>query len=207
MSDMEKVERIVRGLRDMKLGEFKETRARKCIELIMEQIFPGEGLSKEKARDMTYLELLHLISDVGGNAKYDAPDHDSRAVQLYQYVWVESALILESRVSEPVRLFMDLKLHHFCEYMELEHMRNSRHYREEYPVMKSLIEHIRESCLKGEFHRYTIRLFLSVKTKMLNRAWHPIESPYIYARNIRNAHRDIGRVLVGSFHMAFPENV
>lgn len=206
MSDMEKVGRIVQEMRDMRLSEFKEPKTRKCIEFITDEIFSREGLSKEKARDMTYIELAHLIDNVGGNPKYDDPDHDSWAVQLYQYGSVESALILESRVSEPVRLFMDLKLHHFCEYMELEHMKNSRHYREDQPAMNSLIECIRESCSKS-FFLCTIRLFLSAKTKILNQAWYPMESPYIYARNIRNAHRDIGRVLVSSFHMAFPENV
>lgn len=196
MSDEKRVERTVQKFMKIKLKELRDIHA-KCIDFINEEIMQKEVLSLEKALDMSYIEFACLVDNVGGNHSYDWSNHNSFSEQQFYYKCITGAL-LDSKATIPVRLFTALPLQAFYDYLIGMSDEEGR------IRLQMELKHIRECCQYKE--GYTIRDFLAEKIRALNKAWIPIEPIRIYEHTVRTAHQDIGRLLVNSFHLAFPDS-
>lgn len=182
---MTRVGCIVQRFADMELCEFVEPKAREGIKLITEEIFSKEGLSEEKAQTMTYLELVRLIDNVGGNPRYDDSTHDSWGEQMFEYACLARVLLDESWGNAGfAKIFIVfLTLEEFCEYIGSEHLKE---------------------CCKGS-EDYTISEFLREKIKESKEPWCPIEPLDRYVDRIKGVNRNIGELLVDSFRIIFPD--
>lgn len=191
MSDKARAERVIRKFLNITLGELMTAQNRQCIEFITKELIPREGL--KEVPNITYLEFVRLIDSVGGNPDYDWYDHDSYAEQLTYYKMLTKALLECGKVSIPVKLFMALPLEAF--FACLGSMSGKR------LLLMRKFERVKNCCKYSD--DYTIRDFLADKFSEGSRAWLTITPIDEYEEDIRAAHIDMGRVLVGSFCTAF----
>ena len=196
MSDKARVERTVQRFMNITIQELGAVQSKKYIDFITDEIIPREGLSAEKAQNMSYIEFACLIYHVGGNHKYDWHDHDSLSEQMFYFRCIAGALLDGGKVSIPIKLFLSLPLIAFYTYMD----------RVSAEGKNLLVEYsrIKARCQNPGKEGYTIRDFLLDKMGITNKAWIPINSLAEYESKIRTAYKDIGGLLVDSFHMAFP---
>lgn len=196
MSDKARADRVVRKLMNLKFKEFRTPQNERYIDFIAEEIISREDLSETKVQNMSYIEFACLVDRIGGNSRYDWEDHDSWSEQLFYFMCVGAALMNGSRESIPIRLFTALPLRAF--YAHLNRNRDPRGH-----SLLSEYRRITECCQYNK--DYTIMDFLSEKMKVINTAWKPLQPLAEYQKKITDAHRDIGSLLIGSFHLAFPD--
>lgn len=196
MSDKERVERTVQRFMQITLRELRDINV-KCIDFISKEIMQNEILSSEKTLDMPYIEFACLVDHVGGNKSYDWPNHDSFSERQFYYKCITVAL-LDNKATIPVKMFTALPLNAFYDYLLSLCDDGGRSH------LQMELKHIRECC---QYRKdYTIKDFLAEKLRTLNKAWLPVESIETYTDTIRTAHQDMGRLLVDSFHLAFPDS-
>ncbi|MCI8401854.1 MAG: hypothetical protein HFI38_07165 [Lachnospiraceae bacterium] len=194
MSDPARAERVIRRFMNVTLGEMKQMQTRNYTGYLTNKLILTEGLSEKKLQNMPYLELACLIASVGGKPWYDGYDHDSRARQMMYYQCLAGILRDGRRRSIPVRLFMALPLHAF--YACLDRICGAGH-----PSLQSVQVY---SCYKDS---YTVGDFVNEKIKLLNQAWQPVKSLTVYEGVIKTAYRDLGILLVDSFHTTFSQQI
>lgn len=195
MSDAARVERVVRKFMNMTVKELKKVQSKKFIDFITNEIIPKEGLSEEKVQHMSFMEFACLIDHVGGKPQYVWHNHDSLSERLFYYRCIAGALLEGSKASIPIKLFTALPLMAFYMYLDRVSV-GEKDFREEYVYVK-------RHCSYRE--GYTIKDFLVEKITVINKAWVPIDSLAEYEDKMRTAYADLGRLLIDSFLMAFPD--
>lgn len=188
MSDPERAERIVRRFTGTRIKEFLTPGNRKWIRFMTEAMIPREGLSEKELQDMEYLEFTRLVYSVGANSQYDWFSHDSRTEQLIYFKCLAEALIEGSKVSIPVKMFLELPLKAY--YNCLDSVRTIG-------PLGNHFENLKECFAYKE--GYTLRDCLQEKLKEIRKAWTmciPLEQ---YRENIEDAHGHIGWLLVWNF--------
>lgn len=194
MSNPARVERVVQGLMCMTLGQMSNARTDAFIEFAAAELIEKEHLSAERMQDMPYIEFACLIDSIGGNPKYDYPDHDSAREQLALYKMAASILMEMGKSSIPVRLFLALPLKAFYTYMDSASAQGGM--MDEFEAVRNYDSHYKEGC--------TINDFLSEKMGAARKSWIPITSMEDYKQSIVNAYKGMGSLLVDSFRRAFP---
>lgn len=207
MAETYTTERIVQEFMDVTVKElrYRETTDKeygehlRYISFITDDIISGEHLSAEKIQDMTYIELVCLIDQAGSNPRYDRKDHDSISRQLFYYLTLARALIeagvfYNGWVSEPVERFSKLSLEKFYVYLDSV---------SDHEDLQAEFSYIKNCCEYRDY--YTVGDFISEKSWKSRRAWNTIESLEEYGKKIIDAQKDIGRLLVDSLHLAFPD--
>ena len=195
MSEPARAERAVRNFANVTLRELRNERTKKYMDYIMDTIRSKEYLVKEKVQDMTYMELACLIDSVGGNSDYDGFEYDSFDRRLGYYKLAAYTLMDKSMASIPVRMFLALPLKAFYGCLNSISPGNG---------LPAEFEAVRDCC--DYTKDYTVKDFLAEKIGALNKAWAPVMSFEWYKDNVIQNHEDIGRLLIDSFHMAFPDS-
>lgn len=199
MSDPARVERIVQRLMQMPLAEIEKNGCdaeaqHSRVRFAMVEFTQRENLLDDKIQDMTYAEFACLIDNVAKSSKYYWKDHSRMSEQLMYYKCLDGLLLEAAKTSIPVRMFMALPLEAFYHYLI-----NAAGSKDKDALRKEL------AYFKGYGEKCTIQEFLWNRNGVLNKFWMPFIPFKNYAKEIRMAHRDIGRVLVDSLRMAFPE--
>lgn len=207
MAEIYTTERIVQEFMDVTVKELRhrEETDKECREhlrymsFITDDIVSKEHLSAEKIQDMTYTELICLIDQVGDDPRYDGKDQDSISRQFFYYLTlaralIEAGVLYNGWVSEPVERFSKLSLKKFYAYLESV---------SDHEDLPAEFAYIKNCCEYRDY--YTVGDFLSEKSWISRRAWNTTESLEEYGKKIRDAQKDIGRLLVDSFHLAFPD--
>lgn len=193
MSDEKRVERTVGRFQAIALSNLLRVQTRKYLEFMLEPMLKKEALSQEKLQNMPYIELACLIDNAGGNPLYDWTSHGSWMEQLYYYRCIAYVLIDGNKSFIPIKLFLALPLKAFYAY--LDRASPGKGLLADFELLKS--------CCKYK-EDYTIKDFLVEKTRETQKAWFPIEELEIYGEDMADTYKDIGRLLVDSFHKAFP---
>lgn len=199
MSDPARVERIVQRLMQMPLAEIEKSGCdakaqHDRVGFVMFELVQRENLADDKIQKMSYAEFACLIDNVAKSSKYYWKDHSRLSEQLMYYKCLDGLLLEAARTSIPVRMFMALPLKAFY-----RHLINAADREGKDALRKEL------AYFKGYGEKCTIQEFLWNRNGVLNKSWMPFIPFKSYAKEIRIAHRDVGRVLVDSFRMAFPE--
>lgn len=202
MSDEARVGRVIHKLMDVTLRELLDAHLqnKRYINYVVEDVVQAEGLSEEKVQDvMSYAEFACLIDHAGGNSDYDFPDYDSYAEQMIYFRNIAYVLLNGSKASIPVRLFLAVPLKAFYGYMCKAAVQKGM-------TAKALQDDfllIQKNC--DDWRTCTIEDFLWQKIDAAKKPWLPISSLEAYRESVETAHKDMGRLLVGSFHKVFPE--
>lgn len=196
---MTEAEHIVQEFMNVTVRELKSVKCSKFIDRIIDDIVSKERLPSEEVQDMTYMELVCLIDHVKESPQYGRSDHDSMTRQAYYYLNLARALIeagtaLQGQGSKAVESFQKLPIEQFYAYLESANAGKD---------MSSEFTYIRNCCEYEDF--YTILDFLMEKLWLSDRPWRMAEPLNEFGERIRNFSKDIGRLLVDSFHMAFPD--
>lgn len=194
MSDPARAERTIRRFLNITLREMEQVQTQNYTKYITDKLVLTEGLSQKKIQNMTYIELACLIHNMGGKPQYDGYNYDSRARQLTYYQFVASILKDGKQRSISVRLFMALPLKAFYDCLERISCVDD--------LSKEFAD-IRSQCRYQD--GYTIGDFLEEKLKTLYKTWRPVIPLSTYEHTIKTALKDIGRLLIDSLYMAFPQ--
>lgn len=196
---MTEVECIVQEFMNVTVKELKSVEDRKFINRVIDDIISKEHLSAEKVQDMTYMELICLIDHVGQSCKYGKNDRDSETRQMYYCLNLARALIeagamLHGQGSKAVERFQKLPIEQFYVYMDSIAAEKD---------MSAEFAYIRNCCEYQDY--YSILDFFLEKLWLSDRPWRMAEPLEEFGDRIRSYSKDIGRLLIDSFHMAFPD--
>ena len=196
---MTEVERIVQEFMNVTVGELKSVECSQFIDRIIGDIISIERLSAEKVQDMTYMELICLIDHVEQSPKYSRDDRGSVTKQMYYCLNLARALIDAGTMfhgwgSKVVERFQKLPIEQFYAYIDSIAVGKD---------MSAEFEYIRGCCEYEDY--YSILDFFLEKSWRSDRPWRMAEPLEEFGDKIRNYSKDIGRILVDSFHMAFPD--
>lgn len=194
MSDPQRVERVVQRFLALRLGALMNPNTKRYLDYITDLVFYKEAIDKEKAQDMSYADFACLIHQVGGRQSYDGETYDSWHEQMVEYRFLAETILDISSCSIPARMFLELPLAAFYAYL--------------YGVSHSygLVQEL--NAIKGSqgySPDYTIRDYLTENLNILEKSWVPVLALEDYAQRVRDAHQNVGRVLVQSFRLAFPD--
>lgn len=197
---MAEAERIVQEFMNMTVRELKSVEDSKFINRIISDIISEEHLSADKVQDMTYMEMICLIDHVGGNARYDRGGYDSVTRQMLYCLNLARALMEAGTLlcgrqgSEAVNKFQNLPIEQFYAYIDSGTAGQD---------MSDELEYIRNCCEYQDY--YSILDFLLEKSWKADRPWRMAESLEEFGERIRTFLKDIKRLLIDSFRMAFPD--
>lgn len=196
---MAEVERIVLGFMNVTVTELKSVKDNKFINRIIDDIIIEEHLSTEKVQDMAYMELACLIDRIGQIPRYDRSGCDSKTRQMYHYLNLARALIEAGSMFdgwgiETVGRFLKIPIEQFYVYMDS--IAAEKDWLVEF-------EYIRSCCEYKDY--YSILDFLLEKLWLSDRPWRMAEPLEEFGERIRTISGDISRLLIDSFHLAFPD--
>ena len=196
---MEEVGHIVQKFMDVTVKELQSVNCSQFINRIIDDIISQEHLSADKVQDMTYIELICLIDNVRGNSKYERDGQDSVTRQMFYclnlaFSLIEAGALLDGRGSEDVDRFQDLPIEQFYAYMDSIAVGKD---------MYAELECIRNGCEYEDY--YSILDFFLEKSWKSRRPWSMAESLEEFGEGIKAVPKDIRRLLIDSFYMAFPD--
>lgn len=192
MSDPARVERVVQKVLNLKLKDISEAGGKKQIDFVLEPVIKNEVLVSSMAMNMSFLEFACMVENIGESPDYDFNDHDRYSEQQFAYLCMGIALRNCSSKLVPVRLFLALPIKAYYEYLQRCSGKSCL-----LPEYFSLVEY------KGLKEDVTIGEFLQKKIDATRDYWLPVSSLKKYEREIREAYKDIGRLLVDSLSTAF----
>ena len=196
---MEEVECIVQKFMDVTVKELQSVNCNQFIHCIIDDIISEEHLSAEKVQDMTYTELICLIDKVEDDSKYERDGQDSVTRHMFYCLnlaraLIEAGALLDGRGSEDVNRFQNLPIEQFFAYMDSIAVGKD---------MSAEFECIRNGCEYKDY--YSILDFFLEKSWKSIKPWSMAEPLEEFGEGIKAVQKDIGRLLIDSFHMAFPD--
>ena len=200
------VERIVRRFMAMPLQEIKQyqTAGVPTADCFTDAIIAVENLDKNKTPYMDFMDIFCLIEQISENLEYESimDDGATRTPQMFKIFHYRMLMIYLRNAydrSIPVKLFLALPVKSF--YAFLESVSCSKEMNTEYDCVKGCIQSIMKNFNENTS---TIKQVLDAVSGALQKAWCPTSIQITsYQRMILEAYGLLGRLLIGSFKMAF----
>lgn len=206
ISEPAEVECIVRRFMAMQLHEIKQyqTADAPTASCFTESIIAIENLDTDRTQYMDFMDIFCLIEHISENPDYeytrdDGSTRSSQLFKIFHYRMLMRYLRNAYDRSIPVKLFLALTVKSF--YAFLESVSCSKEINDEYDCVKGCIRSVMKNF---DEDTSTIKQVLDAVSDTLQKAWLPTAMQITsYQCMIMKAHALLGRLLVGSFKMAF----